>query len=81
MNDNLEKEIYKIVSKTFNIPISDITLETGPSDIVLWDSLGQLNIVSTLEQHFSIVFDYEELFQIVSVDSIISIVRLKLNEK
>ena len=81
MNDNLEKEIYKIFSNTFNIPISDITLETSPSDISLWDSLGQLNIVSTLEQHFSIVFDYEELFQIVSVDSIISIVRLKLNEK
>ena len=81
MNDNLEKEIYKIFSNTFNIPISDITLETSPSDIALWDSLGQLNIVSTLEQYFSIVFDYEELFQIVSVDSIISIVRLKLNEK
>ena len=81
MNDNLEKEIYKIFSNTFNIAISDITLETSPSDIALWDSLGQLNIVSTLEQHFSIVFDYEELFQIVSVDSIISIVRLKLNEK
>ena len=81
MNDNLEKEIYKIFSNTLNIAISDITLETSPSDIALWDSLGQLNIVSTLEQHFSIVFDYEELFQIVSVESIITIVRLKLNEK
>ena len=81
MSDDIEKDIYKIFSDTFNYPISDIKPETSPADTALWDSLGQLSLVSELEQHFSIVFDYEELFQIVSVDSIISIVRLKLNEK
>ena len=81
MSDNLENEIYKIFSDIFHYPISDIKLETSPADIALWDSLGQLNLVSSLEQHFSIVFDYEELFQIVSVESIIKTTKSKLDEK
>ena len=79
MSEKIEKETFKILSDTFNIPINDITFETNPSDIILWDSIGQLNIVSALEQHYSIVFDYEELFEIVSVESIISIVKSKSN--
>jgi acyl carrier protein len=81
MSKNIEGQIYKVFSDTFNYPISDIKPETSPADTALWDSLGQLNLVSSLEQHFSIIFDYEELFKIVSVESIIEIIKIKLDEK
>ena len=81
MNKEIEREIYQVFSDTFNIPINDIKPETSPGDTPLWDSLGQLNLVSALEQHFSIMFEFEELFEIVSVETIVSTVNKKLNEK
>ena len=77
----MSKEIYQIFSDTFNIPINDIKPETSPGDTPLWDSLGQLNLISALEQHFSIIFEFEELFEIVSVETIISVVDKKINAK
>jgi acyl carrier protein len=79
MSDDIEKDIYKIFSDTFNYPISDIKPETSPADTALWDSLGQLSLVSELEQHFSIVFEFEELFQIVSVQTTVDIIKSKQN--
>ena len=79
MKTNYEKEIYDIISKTFNIPLDDVKPESGPSSISLWDSLGQLSLVSALEEHFSIVFEFEELFQIVSVQTAVDIIESKIN--
>ena len=79
MKTNYEKEIYDIISKTFDVPLDDIKPESGPGSISLWDSLGQLSLVSALEEHFSIVFEFEELFQIVSVQTAVDIIKSKLN--
>lgn len=74
----LEKDVITIVSKTFLMPEDSIKLNSGPDDISLWDSLGQLNLIANIEEHFGLMFDYNELFEVISVKSIINILERKL---
>jgi acyl carrier protein len=51
-----------------------------PLDVKKWDSLGQLNLITALEKKFSILFETEDVFKIISVKSIIDIVSEKVNK-
>ena len=77
-NNNVLSNVVEIVSKTFSIPVDSIQLDSGPEQISLWDSLGQLNLISNIEEHFGITLEYDELFEIISVKSIVDILERKL---
>ena len=58
--------------------ISSITDELASGEIPEWDSVGNLAIISTLEQELGIEFPLEELFDLTSVRALIDAVsRLK----
>ena len=77
----MDNQIRQIFAKTFNLNISDIKDDMVPDDIALWDSLGHLNLISSLEENFKIELEFEEMFEIVSFQSIIDIIDRKLNGK
>ena len=77
----MENKVYDIVAKNFNLTKDSISAETGPSDIPLWDSLGHMTLISTIEQSFNIEFEFEEMFEVVSVQSIIDILNRKIEQK
>ena len=77
----MDNQIRQIFAKTFNLNISDIKDDMVPDDIALWDSLGHLNLISSLEENFKIELEFEEMFEIVSFKSIIDIIDRKLNGK
>ena len=39
---NISDQILKVVSKEFSVGLKDINLDTGPGDLVKWDSLRKL---------------------------------------
>lgn len=48
-----------------------ITDELSSGDIPEWDSVGNLAIISTLEQDLGVEFPLEDLFDLTSVRSIV----------
>ena len=77
----MEDKVYEIVAKIFNMTLDSIDSKTGPSDIPLWDSLGHMTLISSIEQAFNIEFEFEEMFEVVSVQSIVDILNRKVEQK
>jgi acyl carrier protein len=77
----LEDKIKSIVANTLGLSYEDVTFNTGPSNIESWDSLGQLTLVSNIEKEFGILLEFSEIFEIVSVKTLIDVVNNKLNER
>ncbi len=66
-------EIIKIISETFNISPEKINKESGPEDIAMWDSLGQLSLILAIEQKYKITLEINEIFVIMNVGDIYKI--------
>ena len=69
----MKNKIDKIVSKVFEMPIEAINQSTSPKNVEQWDSLGQLALISAIEQKFKITLEINEMFAIMDVGDIYQI--------
>ena len=49
-----ESEALAWVANVFSVPVGSVTRDTPRSDIVLWDSLGVLMVMASLDEDFGI---------------------------
>ena len=70
-------DLLAFVAEVFSIEKDSINLETAPGDFPEWDSLGHLNLLTSLEEKFNISFDMEETMSIQSVQDLKNILEKK----
>lgn len=75
----MEDQVKEIIARVLNVEIGDITNGLSSGDISQWDSVGNLAIISTIEQELNIEFPLEVLFDLTSVQSIVDEVNLLMN--
>ena len=74
----MDQHIRKIIADVLNVDIAVVTDELAVGSIPEWDSVGNLAIISTIEQELGVEFPLEDLFDLTSVQTIIDAVnRLK----
>jgi acyl carrier protein len=83
MNDtdyvlNKVREAFKAA---FDIDPQLVTMETSPSDVPGWDSVGHLTLAAGLEEMFGISLDVDELMEMENVREIVRIITMKLSKK
>jgi acyl carrier protein len=61
------------IAEMFEEPKGRITATTARADIAAWDSLGQLLLMSGLDQQFGIRLTQAELSSLASVQDIVDI--------
>lgn len=71
------KTVKEIIASVFEIDVDDIRMEMTSDDIEKWDSLGQLKLISTLEKEFNVIFEMEEIFNILSIKDVYRILLQK----
>ena len=76
----LTEKIKSIVADSFDLPYDAVTLDTGPSNTVSWDSFGQMDLVLNIEKEFDITLEFDEIFKIISTQTLFEVVENKLNE-
>jgi acyl carrier protein len=59
--------LEEIIAKVFEIDISKIKKEMTPLDIEMWDSLSQLNLISSIEKEFQIKLEIDEIFTVTKI--------------
>jgi acyl carrier protein len=69
MNDRLRK----ILAEIFALNVGDIHLELSKDDVGNWDSLKQMDLVTTLEREYSVELGIPEIIKMVSVESIVEV--------
>ena len=67
----MESRVKEIIARVLNVDPGLITDELSSGDIPEWDSVGNLAIISTIEQELDIEFPLEDLFDLTSVEAII----------
>ena len=67
----METQVKEIIARVLNVDLALITNELSSGDIPEWDSVGNLAIISTIEQELEVEFPLEDLFDLTSVQSIV----------
>lgn len=67
----MESRVKEIIARVLNVDLDCISDELSSGDIPEWDSVGNLAIISTLEQDLGVEFPLEDLFDLTSVRSIV----------
>ena len=67
----MESRIKEIISRVLNVDLGVVTDDLSSGDIPQWDSVGNLAIISTIEQELEVEFPLEDLFDLTSVKSIV----------
>jgi acyl carrier protein len=74
----LSDEVRTIAASVFGVPESEITPESSPETVEVWDSLKQLYLILALEERFGVEFSPIEIEGISSMGSIVSLLEEKL---
>ena len=70
--------VQKAFHAAFDLDPQSISLDTQPSDVPAWDSMGHVSLASSLEREFNISFDVDELMAMENVREIVRIVASKV---
>jgi len=71
----LEKKLFKIISKVFNVPLEQVNNESSPDTIPEWDSLKHMNLILAIEQEFGIQFTEVQIIEMLNVALIIELLK------
>jgi len=63
-------KLEEIIANIFELDPSQIKKEMTPADIETWDSLSQLNLISSIENEFQIKFEKLEYNHFILVSLI-----------
>lgn len=67
----LFERLREAVAATLNVPEESIKPESANDDVAAWDSLGQVNLMMTLEQTFDLTLDVEDFSKLTSIPAIL----------
>jgi|TARA_Y100001949_G_scaffold153745_1_gene140875 acyl carrier protein len=70
-------KLEKIIANIFELDPTEIKKEMTPKDIETWDSLSQLDLLSTIEKEFKIKLEFSEIFTVMKIDDIYKLLSKK----
>ncbi len=79
--DQILSKVQVAFHQAFDIDPQSVSLETTPSEVLGWDSVGHLSLASNLEQQFGITLDVDELIEMENTREIVRIITTKLSKK
>lgn len=74
----IKEKVFAIVAEVCETTPDQIQDTTTIGDFPQWDSVGQLTILSQVEESFEINFEPEEMMEIEDVKDIVKAVEAKL---
>jgi acyl carrier protein len=77
IDDGLLERVRKAFHVAFGVDPQSIAPDTRPGDVPGWDSLGHVELASSLEREFAITFDVDDLMAMENVRDIVCIVASK----
>ena len=69
--------LLNLSSRIFEVPASDIDIKSNQDNIIGWDSLATIKLITELEKEFSIQFDIMEIVEVTSIEKVVGILKNK----
>jgi acyl carrier protein len=80
MGLDLKGELELIFQRLFKDEKIILSDETTASDVSRWDSLSHLELITTIENKFNILFSLEEVISFKNVGALLTCIEKKINE-
>jgi acyl carrier protein len=77
----MEEQLKKIMSDIFSIDVKDINKDSSPQNILKWDSLGHLNLITSIEEEFGIIIDEEQMTKMLNFGLVLETINECLKNK
>jgi acyl carrier protein len=77
LEDELERKIKDVMKAVFEISVDKIDEESSIDNIDLWDSMGHIKLIFSLEKDFGIQFNGGEVIEMVKYSKIKEIIEDK----
>ena len=68
-----KERIKEIIADTLGIDIERITDDLAAGDIEEWDSVGNLTIISTIEEELEVDIPIEDLYELNNIKAIVKL--------
>ena len=79
-NELIKQKVEKLLKKTFPSADGKIVDTMGPEEITEWDSLTHLNLITEINNEFSINIQFEDVLLINKISDIYKVID-KYNDK
>lgn len=66
----MSKQLYSLIAKVMNVPVSDINDESGPASVESWTSFKGYVLLYELETQFKVKFTINEAMDVKNVADI-----------
>ncbi len=73
----LVDRVAALFETAFKVEREEFSPDLVPEDVLLWDSLGHMNLVMELEEEFGQQFEVDEITEMSSAGKIIEILQSK----
>jgi len=71
----MEEKLKKIMSDIFGIELNEISENSSPDNIQKWDSLGHLNLITSIEEEFGITIDEDQMIQMLNFKLVLVVIK------
>ena len=68
-------DIVQMISQVLRVPAESLDSKTSMSDLVEWDSLSHMSLITEIESKYSIHLDGEEIATMTNVHAITEVVK------
>lgn len=72
---NIENKVLQILAKSLSLNQKKI----NKPELLKWDSLKHISLITALEVEFDILFEPEEISEMLNYENIVKIIEYKLN--
>ena len=77
MEDELEQKIKDVMKAVFEISVGEIDEESSIDNIDLWDSMGHIKLILSIEKDFGMQFTADEVVEMTNYKRIREIIQDK----
>ena len=71
------EQLRQLVAKALNIPVESVQDSSSMENTDAWDSLAHMDVILSIEQHFAVNLEGDEIADMQSVAAIINVLKTK----
>jgi len=71
------EQLRQLVAKALNIPVENVQESSSMENTDAWDSLAHMDVILSIEQHFAVNLEGDEIADMQSVAAIVNVLKNK----
>ncbi|HNB66818.1 acyl carrier protein [Accumulibacter sp.] len=68
-------ELFRLIAAALKLPLSAIDLTTSMQTTEAWDSLAHMELIISLEEHYRIMLEADQIAEMTSVAAVVDQLR------